>query len=143
MLINTTSNMGTTCLKAMFFFTLIFTTLNSYTQSQKKKIDTVQISYGEELKNHLYPPVDSLATMDLALFIVFPEINPNSSLRLIEKNGKSYLEVRCLEKNVWVEVLTSFLNHSYKPMTLKVNYFSVSVSEQFLKIQLEFPNISI
>ena len=121
----------TLILSISLFLILFLTAGNSYAQTRKQRVDTVQISYFAELKKHLYPPVDSLTTKELALFTVFPEVKPNSSLRLIEKNSKFYLELRYLEKNIWVEVLTSFVQHSYKPMTLKVEYFIAPLSTQF------------
>lgn len=124
-------------LSVSLFFILFLIAGNSYAQTRKQRVDTVQISYFAELKKHLYPPVDSLTTKELALFTVFPEVKPNSSLRLIEKNSKFYLELRYLEKNIWVEVLTSFVQHSYKPMTLKIDYFSVPLSKQFATKILE------
>lgn len=118
-------------LKMILIFGISFLALNGFAQTHKR-VDTVQIAYYAELEKHLYPPVDSLTTTELSLFVVFPEVNPNSSLRLIvKKNGESYLEVRSLEKNVWVEVLTSFVNHCYKPMMLKVNSFSAPINNQF------------
>jgi hypothetical protein len=134
---NTFSGTGCTFFKATLFFFLSFFTLNGFAQTQRKRVDTVQVAYFAALKKHLYPPVDSLTTRELALFVVFPEVEPNSSLRLIDKNGKTYLEVRSLEKNLWVETLTSFANHSYTPINLKVNVYSTIVSQQFANNMVE------
>lgn len=140
---NTFPRTGSTFFKTVLFFYLSFFTLNGFAQTQRKRVDSVQLAYFAELKKHLYPPVDSLTTRELALFTVFPEIKSNSSLRLIEKNGKTYLEARSLEKNLWVETLTSFSNHSYVPLNLKVNVYAEIVTQQFTNNMLEVFNKAI
>jgi hypothetical protein len=98
---------------------------------RKNRVDTFRIALKTELKKHLYPQVDSLISHELAVFVVFPYAEPNSSLRLIEKNEKYYLEVRLVQKNVNAEVIRAFANHRYTPLTLPTDSFCVQVSEKF------------
>ncbi|NDP20517.1 MAG: hypothetical protein GZ091_05505 [Paludibacter sp.] len=118
---------------------MCFFTLSSYGQIQQNKhrVDTIGIAIKSELQKHLYPPVDSLTTKELAVFVLFPLGKPNSSLRLIEKNGKTYIEVRSLYKNVGEETLMAFVNHNYKPLSIQTDSFTVEVSRCFKNIMLD------
>lgn len=126
-------------LKVSLFLIFLLLDVSCYGQIQQNKhrVDTIGIAIKSELQKHLYPPVDSLTTKELAVFVLFPLGKPNSSLRLIEKNGKIYIEVRFLYKNVGEETLAAFVNHSYKPMTLEIYSFTVEVSRCFKNIMLD------
>ena len=112
-------------------FMVLFGTINCMAQFQKKKVDAVQTAYFSELKKYLYPPVDSLTTKELAVFVLFPNEKPNSSLRVIERKSKTYIEVRILHKNVGVELLTAFKSHNYRQLALQSDSFTVEVSKYF------------
>lgn len=137
MYMNTISKIVTICLNNRIFpskllcsLMLLILTGFGFSQSITKRIDTHKL-YKTELEKHLFPPVDTLNTVQVLLFMVIPEVDPNSSLRIIDIGEKSFLEVRYLEKNVWVELLTSLVEHRYKPMSLKIHFLSVPISKYF------------
>lgn len=129
---NTTTRMDILYLKWTLFLCLLISTTNSFGQQQRKqRVDTFRIALKMEFKKHLYPTVDSLTTEEMGVFVVFPHVKPNASLRLIEKNGKAYIETRILYKNVSDEVLTAFKNHKYKELTIHSDSFTIEVSNCF------------
>lgn len=114
-------------LALMFIFSL-----SSYGQIQRKqRVDTFGIALRMEHKKHLYPSVDSLTTKELAVFVLSPPVKPNASLRLIERNGKAYIEVRILHKNISNAVISAFRDHNYKQLKLQSDSFSVEIRDSF------------
>lgn len=86
-----------------------------------------------EMKKHLDPSIMTNDTTKILLFKVCPEVNPNSSLRIIKTKGLYYLEVRYLEINIGKEIFTSFLdNNKYHRQSFKVHLLSVPISKSFM-----------
>ncbi|MDP4239520.1 MAG: hypothetical protein Q8904_08645 [Bacteroidota bacterium] len=88
--------------------------------------------YQSEFKKHLDPHYIHSDTTELLAFIVSPEIDPNSSFRMIKVGDKSYLQVIFLDKNVWVE-LFPLLSDSLRNRSINIRRetFQVLISEAF------------
>lgn len=131
-LMNTNLKMVTTFLKAILILCLFVLSISCFGQTQRKqRVDTFGIALRQEHKKYLYPTVDSLTTKELAVFVFSPPVKPNASLRLIERNGKTCIEVHILYKNISAEVTTSFRNHNYKQLTIQTDSFTIEISECF------------
>jgi hypothetical protein len=129
---NTNLKMVTTSLKVTLVLFISILSLSCFGQIQRKqRVDTFGIALRKEHEKHLYPTVDSLTTNELAVFVLSPHVKPNASLRLIERNGKAYIEARILYKNVSAEVITAFRNHKYKQLTIQTDSFTVEISQCF------------
>ncbi len=110
---------------------LLLSSINGFSQQQKQRVDTYQLALKAELERHLYPQVNAKTTKELAVFLVLPHVGNNSSLRLIERNGKGYIEIRYLHRNVGTEVLTAFISNKYSELSIPSDSFIVEVSECF------------
>lgn len=100
-------------------------------QSPSKRIDIFKLMLTEMTK-HLDPSIMTNDTTRILLFKVCPEVNPNSSLRIIKTKGLYYLEVRYLEINIPKEVFTSFVENKYHRQSFKVHLLSVPISKSFM-----------
>ena len=101
-------------------------------QSPSERIDIFKLML-TEMKKHLDPSIMTNDTTKILLFKVCPEVNPNSSLRIIKTKGLYYLEVRYLEINIGKEIFTSFLdNNKYHRQSFKVHLLSVPISKSFM-----------
>lgn len=101
-------------------------------QSPSERIDISKLMLTEMTK-HLDPSIMTNDTTKILLFKVCPEVNPNSSLRIVKTKGLYYLEVRYLEINIGKEIFTSFLdNNKYHRQSFKVHLLSVPISKSFM-----------
>lgn len=118
--------------KVVLLVSLCLITANILAQKpRKERVDTFGIALRMEHKKHLHPTVDSLTTKELSVFILSPQVKPNASLRLIERNTKTYIEARILYKNISNETISAFKNHNYKQLKLKLDSFNVEISDSF------------
>lgn len=113
----------------LYFFLL---NISCFAQIQRKeRVDTLGIALKVEHKKYLYPTVDTLTTKELAVFVLYPQVEPNASLRLIERNGKAYIDTHILYKNISSEVILVLKNRNYKQLKLQSDCFTVEVSDVF------------
>lgn len=114
----------------VFLVCLLFIVDCTFCQSTKGKIDILKL-LSTELERHLFPPFVTKDTCEIILFTIKPEAKPDASFRIINICKKFYLEVRILDQNVWVELLTSINKHSYCPLSIKTHYYLIPVSKNF------------
>ncbi len=101
------------------------------------KIDRVKIMqvYDDEIEHWLFP-ANSKGTPPsfLAAFMVHPFPEPaDYSVCLRDSARKFFLELRQLDKNLWIELFTRFNQKQSLDLPLKVSVYSKSVSRRFEK----------
>lgn len=104
-----------------------FTSLNLYGQSVKQRLDLNGI-YNTEIQRLLIPPIDQPTI--IASFLVHPEIDPDYSICLIDSSGQYYLEMRMLDKNIWSELLSRFMQKQSLILPIKSNVRSIKISKK-------------
>jgi len=132
---------------------VVFCILSNYVFCQPlvKRVDISKIIENEKL-SYLQPPFITNDTTECIAFIVDPEVKSNASFRIIETKGKSYLEVRCLDKNIKVELWKRLFeekvidpqsrgvhsihmvlreNRDTTPLPIKTLFYSVPISDSF------------
>ena len=91
--------------------------------------------YKEEIKKRLDPAVDTTTTKVVALYVMRPSFkSPESSIRIIDINNKSFIETRFFSSNLW-EAMISY--NPEKLMSLSTNYFTSPISNSFTNRMLE------
>lgn len=96
--------------------------------------------YKEEIKKRLNPEVDTTTTKIVALFVMRPSFkSPESSIRIININNKSFIETRFLSSNLWEAMISQSPD---KLMSISTNYFSEPISNSFKnKILVNFSKV--
>jgi len=115
---------------------LIFIDLfNGYGQSTRQ-LETLR-AYRSEIE-HLLLPANNNATQTslLAAFLVHPYLDPDYSVCLKDSAEQIYLEMRLLDKNLWSELLSRFMQKQSLDSSLKVSMYSASVSKLYKKEML-------
>ncbi len=93
--------------------------------------------YETELIKSLKPKIDTLKEKEVLLFIAKPSfVNPEYSIRIIEKANQSFLELRIIEKNLWDE-LFRLRRIGASEVTLQTHFFSTAISSTFKKRMLD------
>lgn len=116
--------------KTMCFLTVLLFSCLVYGQAEKERIDIGEI-YQARLAEHLFPNIDTLIANEIALFYAKPSFEPQYSIRIVEQGDQSYIEGRFLEKNLWYELLSRFINHDKKPFSVNVSLNSMQISSEF------------
>ena len=91
----------------------------------------------QQIRKQLNPPFLSNDTIRKFSFLVTPEVNPNSSMRIIETKKHFYLEIRCLDKNIKTELYATYRAESFPQLSIKTLFYSIPISDQFAKNVLE------
>lgn len=114
-------------------FLIFVAAFGGYCQSGKPHVDISEI-YKSEIKRLLLPS-DSLVaqTPVVAAFMVHPEIYPDYSFCLKDSARQFYLEMRLLDKNLWYELLTRFMQKQSLTLPLRTSIYSTLVSKKFKK----------
>lgn len=96
---------------------------------------TVRFNYNLELEKRLFPKIDTATTKEIVLFCERPSFdNSEQSLRIVAIDNQSFIEVRILEKNLWIEL------NRIKPsdsLSVKTDFFSAPISNSFRAKMLE------
>ena len=117
---------------ALCFICMFLITAHCYSQPGKKPVDLGKI-YEAQLKEHLFPKIDSLGANDVVLFVTKPSFSAEYSIRVIEHGGQSFIEARFLEKNLGDEIHHRLIKHDEKPFSVNVNVYSAPISNHFKK----------
>ena len=112
----------------------VFSSLIGQLSAQQTNFQEVRI---EQYIKKLNPPFLTKDTIRKFSFLVSPEVKPNSSMRIIETNKQSFLEVRCLDKNFSSEYYASYRENRFPQLSIKTQFFSIPVSDQFTKKIME------
>lgn len=91
----------------------------------------------QQIRKQLNPPFLTNDTIRKFSFLVTPEVNPNSSMRIIETNKQNFLEIRCLDKNIKTELYATYRTESFPQLSIKTLFYSKPISDQFAKKVLE------
>ena len=102
--------------------------------SQQVNIQEVKIQQYVKILN---PPFQTTDTIRKFSFLVTPEVKPNSSLRIVETNNRSFLEVRVLDKNIKEELYATYRDKDFPNLKIKTHFFSIPISSQFAKKVLD------
>jgi len=96
--------------------------------------------YREEIKKKLDPEVDSTTTKVVAVYVMKPSFkSPESSIRVIDINNKSFIEARFFNSNLWEAMISQSPD---KLSSISTNYFSASISNSFRnKILVNFTKV--
>ena len=82
--------------------------------------------YREEIKKKLDPEVDSTTTKVVAVYVMKPSFkSPESSIRVIDINNKSFIEARFFNSNLWEAMISQSPD---KFSSISTNYFYASIS---------------
>lgn len=87
-----------------------------------------QLSYESELQKRLNPLIDTLITKEILSFTAIATKVPEHSIRIVEKNGQLFIEVRILEKNLAKE----YYSIGEKIDSLKTIEFTQPISNAFM-----------
>jgi len=114
-------------------FLIFFAAFGGYCQSGKPRVDIIKI-YQSEIKRLLLPS-DSLVaqTHVVAAFLAHPNLDPDYSFCLKDSARQFYLEMRLLDKNLWYELLTRFMQKQSLTLPLRTSIYSTRVSKKFKK----------
>lgn len=108
--------------------------LTVYCQSEKPRISIGDI-YKTETKRLLMPQSQHIPVV--AAFLVHPEVDPDYSICLKDSVGQFFLEMRLLDKNLWYELLTRFMQKQSLTLPIKTGLYSIRVSKRFKKKMLQ------
>lgn len=109
-----------------FFSIFILLVLNGFCYSQ-----SIDDWYGVELEKRLYPKIDTQQVKEVLLFIAKPSfVDPEYSIRVLDKVNQTVLEVRLIEKNLWNE-LFRLRRQGIQDVSLKTDFFSIAISPSF------------
>ncbi len=113
---------------------LLALTFAGYGQSRKWRVDILRV-YSSEIEHWLLPSnSDSARTKLLAAFLVVPSfVDPDYSVCLIDSGKHFFLKVKLLDKNLWQELFTRFMQKQNLDLPLKCDVYSTPVSKQFKK----------
>lgn len=125
--------------KTMCFMTVFLFACLAYSQSEKVKID-IREMYQAQLTEHLFPNIEKLGVNEIVLFYAKPSLEPEYSIRIVERGDQSYIEGRFLEKNLWYELLRHFINHNENPFSVNVSLDSMQISNKFKERMLDAIN---
>ena len=79
---------------------LLFLLMSGFSYSQR-----IDNWFKVELDKCLNPKIDTLHEKEVLLFIAKPSfVNPEYSIRVLDKANQTFLEVRSIEKNLWNEI---------------------------------------
>lgn len=119
----------------------IFVGCTVFGQKNNPRIDIGKL-YNSNLEKHLFPPVDSIVSQEIILFLVKPSFEPEYSLRIVNRDNHFFIEGRLLTKSLWDEFTLHINNHDEKPISLEVSFFSKEVSNNFVN-RMEMAFISL
>ena len=84
-----------------------------------------------ELDKRLNPKIDTLQEKEVLLFIAKPSfVDPEYSIRVIDRGNQTFLEVRLIEKNLWTE-LFRLRRQGSSEVSLQTHFFSIEISTTF------------
>jgi len=114
-------------------FLIFVTALGGYGQSGKPRVD-ISTVYNSKVKRLLLPSDSMVAQAPVvAAFLVHPEIYPDYSFCLKDSARQFYLEMRLLDKNLWQELFTRFMQKQSLTLPIKTSIYSTRVSKKFKK----------
>ncbi|MFZ4799964.1 MAG: hypothetical protein ACOYMA_20915 [Bacteroidia bacterium] len=109
-----------------FLCLLILLLISGFCYSQR-----FDVWYGVELEKRLYPKIDTLKEKEVLLFIAKPSfVDPEYSIRIVDKANKPFLEVRLIEKNLRNE-LFRLKCLGIQVVSVKTDSFSIAISPSF------------
>jgi len=94
-------------------------------------------AYRTEIEHLLLPANNHLTqTNVVAAFLVHPYLDPDYSVCLKDSAEQMYLELRLLDKNLWSELLSRFIQKQSLDVSIKVSIYSASVNKRYKKEML-------
>jgi hypothetical protein len=116
----------------LFFIGAFF----GYGQSENRRLDILRV-HSSEIEHWLLPAPDDADEKHLvAAFLVNPYLSPNYSVCLIDSARHFFLELRQLDKNIWIELFTRFTKKERLILPITVSLCLIKVSRGFKKKML-------
>lgn len=113
-------------LRQKYVYLVALLLMASYVYSQN---GLVRYSFKSELEKRLFPQIDTVLTKEVVLFCEMPAFdNPEQSLRIVEIGNQSFIEVRILKKNLWIELNMIKPNDS---LSVETSYYRAPISNSF------------
>lgn len=117
----------------------LFIICESYGQLNEGRVNVSEI-YHSHLEKSLFPEIKGAD--EIISFMEAPSFEPESSIRIIQRDNNCVIEGRFFKKNHWEEIFPMFKYNKVEVPEPEITFYSVPISKGFANnMQLAFSDV--